>query len=289
MFIGIDLGGTKIEGILVDSSGKIIDKKRLPTESKRSLKFTLDNLLSVIKYLSNGKIHGVGIGTPGFVVNGKLTLIKNVPNLMNYDLKHWLIKHTGCKNVEIENDANCFALAEYRFGAGKGTENMVGVIIGTGLGGGIIIKNKLYSGTIGGAGEIGHTTLVPNGEPCTCGGNGHFEAYCSGTGITRRYISAKGKIIDPNPSLIFSSKEKIAKEISDETIEYLAMGLSNLIMTLNPEMIVLGGGVSNINFYSDLNKRIKKYLNPAHYGCVNIVKNVLGDSSGVLGAAALVM
>jgi fructokinase len=299
--IGVDLGGTKIEGVLFEfceaKKGnwkyKTIKSMRMPTNSDKSRIETLVNLHLVLKSLMagipQGKISGIGIGTPGFVTNGKLTLIKNVPSLMGYDLRYDIIKAAGIKNVVIENDANCFALAEHRFGAGVGKQTIVGLILGTGVGGGLIIDGKLYRGACGGAGEIGHTTLNNHGLACSCGGYGHFESYCCGPAIVRLYRIYGGKLKNPDPRAVFGSFEKAAKKARDEFFDKIGMGLGNLINILNPEMIVLGGGVSNLNFYPQIRRAAKRYSNAEIFKCVKIVRNKLGDSSGVLGAASLVL
>ncbi len=287
--IGIDLGGTKIEGVLIDEKGRIKKKVRVPTEANKSKKKIIGNIATVVKALLRKGVVGVGIGTPGFVVKGKLTLIKNVPKLMGVNLAKEVSKATKIKNVVVANDANCFALAENKFGAGKKTKNMLGVIIGTGFGMGIIIDGKIYAGSKGGAGEIGHMTKSPTGPYCTCGKRGHLEAFASGPAIVKRYDKIGGAITDPDPAKIFKSKEIKAKKIVDNTLDIISITFANLISSFDPQMIVVGGGVSNINFYSEIRKRVKKYVFDDLYTGVRIVKNKLGDSSGVLGAAALVL
>lgn len=295
--IGVDFGGTKIEGVLVNSKGKVLNQKRIPTQASSSRKQIISNLISVIESLRYGKhgkhgkseLKGIGIGTPGFCVNGKLTLIENISKLSNFNLKNEIVKKTKISNVVIENDAICFALAEHRYGAGKGTKNMVGIILGTGVGGGIIIDGKIYRGAIGGAGHIGHHIIDVDGPKCSCGLYGDLESYCSGTSINKLYMGIGGEINEPDASKIFASKEKKARLIQKQTIKFLAIGITNIIHILNPEMIVLGGGVSNIPFYKELNDEVKRLSNPYIFNSVKIVKNKLGDSSGVLGAAALVL
>jgi predicted NBD/HSP70 family sugar kinase len=287
--IGIDLGGTKIEGVLLNSKGKILKKKRVPTQANKSRSIVVNDLIEVVKYLSLRDVYGVGIGTPGFSVNGKLSLIKNVPSLNGFNLKKELIRRIGLRNIEVENDANCFTLAEYKFGAGKGTKNMVGIIMGTGIGSGLIIDGKLHTGRSGGAGEIGHMVLHPHGRKCSCGGRGHFEAYASGPALVKHYKFLKGRIKNPNPKSIFLSKEKIAKRVVDEYINMVGIGFANIISIFNPDRIVLGGGVSNLGFYRRIIKSVKSYSNPDISHHIDIVRYKLGDSSGVIGAASLVM
>lgn len=283
--IGIDLGGTKIEGILY---GKTIKRRiRLPCLSNMPRKDTLGNLCRIIDELMTTDVKGIGIGTPGFSFKGKLTSIDNVPGLIGFDLRAYVQKRFKTL-VRIENDANCFALAETMHGAAKGRSDVIGVIIGTGFGAGIIIDKKIYKGASGAAGEFGHTMIDPKGPLCRCGIRGHLEAFVSGPNIIKRYIKAKGKLKDPDPSKIFSSKEAIARKVADQTLEYLAMGIANMINIINPQAIVIGGGVSNIDFYKELKKKASRYAHPVCFKDTVILKNKLGDSSGVIGAASLV-
>ena len=169
-------------------------------------------------------------------------------------------------------------------GAGKKTINIIGLIIGTGVGSGIIINKKLYTGQ-GYAGEIGHTIIDPSGLKCSCGNIGDVESWVSGPNIVKRYNLLGGKLKNPTPKEIFKSKEKAARITIDITLEKLAVALANLINTLDPDLIILGGGLSNQPIYKELNKRIKKYTrNPQP---CKIVKNKLGDAAGTLGAAFL--
>ncbi|MFH1506086.1 MAG: ROK family protein [archaeon] len=285
--IGIDLGGTKIEGILMDEKGRVLNRYRTSTQAHKPLKVIVGNIMNVVKHLKERPIKGVGIGIPGFILpNGKLACANNVPGLDNQRIKKVLEKSLRTK-VFIENDANCFALAEHKFGAGKGTKNMIGMIIGTGIGSGLILDGKIYRGSIGAAGEIGYQILDPNG-PHYSTLKGDFESWCSGPNIVKRYKKAGGKSDFHSPGEVFKSKERKAKKVMEETYDYLGRGIGNLINTLNPELIVLGGGVSNIPFYKEVNKAAKKYTNPSLQRYVKIVKNKLGDSAGVIGAAAFV-
>ena len=288
--IGIDLGGTKIDGILMDEKGKVLKNYRMPTQAHRPLKIVINNIITVVKHLKDKdkSINGIGMGTPGFVMpNGKLTSIQNIPCLKNQNLKIVLEKKLKTK-IYLENDANCFALAEHKFGAGKGTQNMIGMIIGTGIGGGLILNGKLYTGSTGSAGEIGHQIVNPNGPAYSKILKGDLESWCAGPNIIKRYKKAGGRQEFNSPAQVFESKEKVAKQIMEETYKYLGIGIGNLVNILNPELFVLGGGVSNISFYKQINSAAKQYTNPAMRKHIKVVKNKLGDSAGKIGAAALV-
>ncbi len=272
MKIGVDIGGTKVEAALVSAKGKIVKKVRKPIEANKGGKTALKNIYATIDLLIADRISSICLSTCGVIRKGKLIYSPNTPKLVGVDIVGLLHRRYG-KKIIYDNDANCFALAEQRFGAAKGHENVVGVIIGTGLGSGIVVGGKVYSGNGGFAGEIGRNFISEN----------DFENLCSGPAIVRRYKDAGGKIDNPDPKKIFSSREKAAKKVVDETYEHLARGFSMIINTLDPDIIVVGGGLSNLPIYRRLNKDVKKY---SVRNC-RIVRNKLGDSSGVIGATLL--
>ncbi len=280
--IGIDLGGTKIEGCLMDSRGSIIFRCRQPTEPNKSKEKIIANIIKAINILiariKPKSIAAIGIGHPGFSIGKKLTSIHNIKRLNGSDLCSIIQKKTGIKTF-AENDANCFALAEHSFGAGKNCKNMIGLIIGTGIGAGIIINSQPYKGSHGGAGEIGY---LPFSEKT-------FEQLCSGPNIVKRYAKAGGKIKNANPSGIFASKEAAAKKITAETIDGFAKGLAAMISCYDPDIIVIGGGVSNAFslFMPKVRKLLPKYAPNKNTTLVKIVKNTLGDDAGVIGAGLL--
>ena len=260
--IGIDLGGTKIEGILMDEQGHVLKRYRIPTQAHKPLRTVINNIVKVVGELKEKPIDGVGIGSPGFALpNGRLTSISNIPCLMNKNLKKILEKKLKTK-VFLENDSKCFAIAEHKYGAGKGTQNMIGIILGTGVGGGLILDGKLYRGSIGSAGEIGYQTLNPDGPPYTIL-KGDFEAWCAGPNIVKRYLERGGNPEFTSPIQIFASRDSVAKQVMQETYKYLGIGIGNLVNILNPELVVLGGGVSNLPFYKEVNIAAKKYTYPA--------------------------
>ncbi|MBC8500363.1 MAG: ROK family protein [Nanoarchaeota archaeon] len=278
MRLGVDVGGTKIEAALVSEDGKIINRIRTPTQDSKGRKVVINNILSVIKKLDKKNLSVVGLSIAGVIdEKGVLSCPSNLKCLEGVNVAKELERSFG-KKVLQENDANCFVLAEYKIGAARGYKNVVGIILGTGIGGGIIINRKLYKGKTGGAGEFGHTVISANKD---------FETLCSGPGIVRRYRDAGGKIKDPNPEKIFASKELIARQVVEDTYNYFRIGFVNIINSLDPDIIVLGGGLSNLPLYSRLNREVKRYVIPALAKNVKIVKNKLGDSSGVIGAAFL--
>lgn len=279
--IGIDIGGTKIEGILMDDKARIIKSYRRPTEAHKPRKKIVANIVEVINKLKTKGVKGVGVGTPGFAMpDGKMTCMPNLKKLENFNLKKDLKKKTRL-NIYLENDANCFAFAEHRSGAAKGCKNSIGIIWGTGVGSGIIINNKIYSGSTGGAAESGKTKLVINNQVKT------VEELISGPNIVKRYEELSGKKAQ-SPRVILNKKDKIARQVYDEVAFYTGLFFSNLIYCFSPEVIVVGGGVSNLPIYKDVRKVVNKYTNPFMAKTCSIKKNALGDDAGVIGAAELV-
>lgn len=286
--IGLDIGGTKIEGAVVDSKGKTHLKKRLKTEVHKGKKQVLKNIKSVIEYLlknSNKRIKRIGVAIPGFAdSSGKIVFTgPNIKPLFNINLKKELKSYK--LPLVIENDANCFALAESLYGAGKKHRVVLGIIWGTGVGLGIVINKKIFSGSIGGAGEFGHTILNPETK------YGTVELLSSGKNIVRIYKNKKGKIKNPSAKDISDSKEKIAKKVINNAVHYLGLGLANLTNLFNPDIIVIGGGISNLpnKFYLQLKKEVKKHAIPALTKNLIITKYKLLHNSGMLGAASLVL
>ncbi|MBI2134336.1 ROK family protein [Candidatus Woesearchaeota archaeon] len=256
MLTGLDIGGTSIKGVLVDSRFRILKKVQLPTLADQDKSSTLKNIVSAIKEL--GRSDAIGISIAGRVdKRGFMSFNPNIPGLNGVKIAGEIKKRTGMP-ITVENDASCFAIAEHRIGSGKGSENMIGLTIGTGIGSGLIINGNLYKGN-GNAGELGHSVIDPSGPICGCGKKGDLESWCSGRSITSRYLNAYGAIKDPDPIKIFYAKEKTAQRIIDETIEKLAIGITNMIAEFDPDTIVIGGGVSNLPIFGRLRRAIKKF------------------------------
>jgi len=295
MKIGIDVGGTKTEGILLDPNGTEIDRKRINTE--KSYDGTISGILSIINHFEekHGKAESVGMGMPGAISNDT-ALIKNANSiwLNGKPFKQDLDKILS-RNVNLENDANCFTLSEAVDGAGKGFEVVFGVIIGTGVGGGISINQKVIRGRNSISGEWGHIVLPSRTEDekkyvkkCYCGKDGCLETYISGPGFSSVYNLRFNKNYNSHQILDgFNNKEKDSIFALNQYVDHLARGLSLVCNILDPDVIVLGGGMSNIDFiYENINDALKKYVftDTLH---TKVVKNIHGDSSGVRGAAWL--
>jgi len=287
--IGIDLGGTKIEGILLDDKLNVIERTRIPTQQEKGYKSIIDSIVSLVDALkkkSNDTV-SIGVSAPG-AISKKTGLIKNSNTqcLIGMPLKEDLQQALN-QEIAIDNDANCFTIAEATLGAAKGHNVVFGVIMGTGVGGGIVINGNVHRGRTYIAGEWGHHTLRIDGNKCYCGKLGCVETYISGPALENRWTKLSGKT---------ESLASIIKNIDDTTIrlqwkkeflENFAIGLANVIDILDPDVIVLGGGVSNIPFLYDEGR---DYVYDKVFSDLvetPILKNQLGDSAGVFGASLL--
>jgi len=282
VLIGIDWGGTKIEAIALDGPREVA-RRRVPTP-RGDYEATISTVATLVRGLGTGT---VGVGIPGALsrVSG---LVKNANStwLIGRPLKQDLEKAIG-REVRLENDANCFALSEATDGAGAGTEVVFGVILGTGVGGGIVAHGKVLSGPNAIAGEWGHNPLpapAPEDLPlpaCYCGRSGCIETYLSGPALARDHEEATGKRLPA---------EQVATLGGDALGRYekrLARALASVINVLDPDVIVLGGGMSNVErLYTEVPRLWSRHVFSDHVA-TRLVRNAHGDSSGVRGAAWL--
>ena len=286
--IGIDLGGTKIEGILTDESYKTISRKRIPTNQDKGYSSILESIKSLVLELSqesDDKV-SVGICTPGALsLDSGLIKNSNTQCLIGKDLQSDL-RNILHYDLSIENDANCFALAEAKLGAGKNSNLVFGVIMGTGVGGGIIIDGKIHNGRTNIAGEWGHHCLHIGGNSCYCGNKGCVETYISGPALEKNW-SLLSDLNQSLPEIIQNSDNPNFDNWKKSFLNNFALSLSNVIDILDPDMIVLGGGVSNIDFLYDEGKSAVYEKVFSDIVDTPIVKNELGDSAGVFGACML--
>ena len=287
--IGIDLGGTKIEGVVLDAGGREIMRKRVPTERERGYQHILGRLKTLHDELAAavaGQPTTFGIGTPG-ALSPRTGLLKNSNTVcMNgMPVKADLEKLLDRK-IEIQNDANCFAMAEALMGAGKGKKLVFGVIMGTGCGGGIVYKGEVFTGPQAIAGEWGHMSINPQGPLCYCGQRGCVETFISGGGLESRYAEKYGvrrSLKEIEADYLAGKPESV--EFMQEFFNHFGRALANLIDILDPDIVVLGGGVSNVRaLYTEGLAAVKKYVFTDELQ-TPIVKHQLGDSAGVLGAA----
>jgi len=282
--VGIDLGGTKIEGIVLDDSGAVVNRKRVLTESQLGYRQIISKIGSLYNELTqeSSAIEGVGVCTPGALSRDSDRLKNsNTQCLIGKPIKEDVEAVLGTP-VAMDNDANCFTQAEAVLGAAKGHNVVFGVIMGTGVGGGICFAGRVHRGYQYIAGEWGHSLLHPGTNECYCGKSGCVETFISGPALEKHYKRLHGKTVP-----LTEIAQDPPQQWKEEFLNNFGMALSNVINILDPDIIVLGGGVSNIDFlYTEGPGYVAKY-------CFNdslvtpIVRNKLGDSAGVFGAAYL--
>ena len=284
--LGVDLGGTKTEAILLDENFSVIKRKRIPTPQNDYQKI-LDSISSLVLDISkNVTDFSLGVCTPG-AISKQTGLIKNSNTqcLIGKSLKEDLENKLG-KKISMENDANCFAMAEATLGAGINFDSIFGVILGTGVGGGIVIDKKLHSGRTNIGGEWGHHTLHRNGNLCYCGKHGCVETYISGPALENHWKKLSGKS-QSLKEILPDIDNEYGKKWKDEFLENFGYGLANVIDILDPDAIILGGGLSNIDFLYTEGKESVYSKVFSDLVDTPILKNELGDSAGVFGACML--
>ncbi len=310
--IGVDIGGMSIKVGLVDEQGKIITQNREKTV--KTPQGCIDNLFSQIEKilteqdLTVADIKGIGIGCPG-AVTPETGVVEFLPNLGWYSVPIAdILKEKFNTTVKISNDANVAALGEVIYGSAKGCNSAVMFTLGTGVGGGIIIDKKLFEGEKGRGAELGHTTLMLNGAPCTCGRNGCVEAYVSATALISQtkaamnadrfskmweYVSGDINAVDGRTAFECEKLgDKSAKKVVDNYAMYLSESIMNMLNVFRPETFILGGGVSAQG--KNLTDRVTAYLERFEYGYkyapkTQVVTAKLGNDAGIIGAAALVL
>ena len=289
--IGIDLGGTKIEGIVLDEQGSELYRKRIETQQELGYRHILNRIHGLYGELLEkvqGKPSTFGIGTPG-AISPRTGLLKNsnTVSLNGQPIKTDLENLLGRK-IGIQNDANCFAMAEALHGAGRGKPLVFGVIMGTGCGGGIVHKGEVIVGRQAIAGEWGHMSLTPDGPLCYCGKRGCVETLISGGGAGARYAEKFGaKKLFREIVKDFYAGDARAIEFMKTYFRDFGRAMANLIDILDPDVVVLGGGVSNFDaLYKEGVAEVAKYVFSDSLE-TPIVKHQLGDSAGVIGAALI--
>ncbi len=289
--IGIDLGGTKIELVILNQERQEVYRKRVPTQQETGYHGILGKIRDLYQeslLTINHQPHTLGMGIPG-AISSKTNLVKNANTqcLNGKPLKEdieALLKHP----VAVQNDANCFTLAEALLGAGNGKRIVFGVIMGTGCGGGIAIDGKVHSGSQGIAGEWGHMQIDPAGPKCYCGKRGCVETYISGGGLQNIYQERFGQSVSVQEIVAgFRSRELRARTVFNEFLGHFGIALSNVIDILDPDIVVLGGGLSNIEELYTLGREEVSGKIFSDGLETPIVRNKLGDSAGVFGAAMI--
>lgn len=309
--IGIDLGGTNIVAAVMEDK-KIISEKKIPTDASKGANAIIDSMASLVNgFLEEyPEIKSVGIGTPGSVdQTGLIHGAKNIPGWEGTNLYSSLKNKTSHDIKYIAaNDVDAAAMGEDTFGNQKPHKIMLFVALGTGIGGGLVINKQLYTGVSGMATEIGHMVIEINGRKCTCGRSGCFETYASATGIKRTFLelATHGEVEQESALLKEKSKQDItAKDVYDYAkkgdvlalqatkmiLTHLAEGLGNLANMYNPDLIVIGGGVSLQGDYlfAPLREEMKSKCFEKIYRSVEVTASNLQDRAGIYGACALAM
>lgn len=304
--IGVDLGGTKISTALSTFEGNIISQTVVPTNASEGELPVLNRIISSIDEVINGanitinEVEAIGIGSPG-PLDAKKGLIITTPNLpfKNYNLVQPIRERFNVP-VYLDNDANVAAIGEFMFGAGKGKENIVFFTVSTGVGGGAVLNGQAYRGNTSNALEIGHMTVAPDGPRCGCGNVGCLEAVASGTAIGKRgqeavqtnvetSLKKYDKITSYEVFIEAKNGDAVAKEIVDKAMNYLGIGVANAISIFDPEMVIIGGGVSKVGdiLFDTVKSVVKTRCFKAMSESCEIVPAGLGTDAGVMGAVAL--
>ena len=311
--IGIDLGGTNIVASVVDDDYNIIGTSKTPTNSPRSADEIFDDIADVCEEavktagLTMEDIDSVGMGTPGTVNQDGVIEFANNLAFNNVPARTMLAKRINKpeEKVFIENDANCAALGEAYAGCGNGAKDFVAVTLGTGVGSGVIIGGKIVNGVNYAGGECGHMVIVVDGEQCSCGRKGCWEAYASATALIRQTKKAMEEYPDSLMHKLAKEEGKVSGrtafdamrlgdiagiKVVDDYIKYVACGLTNIVNALQPEIICIGGGICNEG--ETLMKPLRRFVQSERYSIhskiqTKIVKAELGNDAGVIGAALL--
>ncbi len=314
LYLGIDLGGTKIAAGVVSVGGEVRGFARAATPAREGVEVVVRAMAGVAREAARGagvsvkRLAGGGVGAPGPIdsVAGLVVSSPNLPGWRDVALGRLLGRSLGLK-LSLENDANLAGLAEYRFGAGRGCSPLYYLTVSTGIGGALLLDGKLVVGARGAAGEVGHLVLVPDGPLCGCGNRGCLEALASGTAVARRareavrrsVVSMLTERFAARPSRITAAVvadfarqgDPEAQRILAEAMEHLGRGVAGVVNLLNPERIVIGGGLSSLGplLFDPVRRAVARYANDLASESVSVVEAELGSRSGLLGAAALAM
>jgi glucokinase len=307
--LAIDIGGTKLAAGVVDPAGRLLARGEVPTRASEGLEAVLGRIVALGRALLKRpeaaplEIRRVGVGGAG-PVDLRRGLVLNPPNLPGWEcvpLVERLQDAFGLP-VVLENDANAAALGEFQYGAGRGARSLVYVTVSTGIGGGIVLGGRVWHGLADAAGEVGHMTVKPDGPRCGCGSRGCLEAMASGPSLVRR---AREAMADGRPSRLaslpdFTARELVeaaregdplAREVWDEAVRCLGIGMAAVIAILAPERIVIGGGVSRAGdfLFVPLREAVRRRVKLAPVESIPVLPAALGADVGILGAAAVAL
>jgi glucokinase len=294
--IGVDLGGTNLRAAAIDAQGKLLDKIAGSTDLKAGRDVVIDDMVQSIEALrarlGEHNLRGVGIGLPGFILIDKGIIVgsANMPEFENYPVRDEIEKRLGAR-VILENDANAAALGEKWMGAGRDVDDLVLLTLGTGIGGGIIVNGRVLHGFLGMAGELGHLTVVPNGNPCGCGNRGCLEKHASATAI-----ASMARLIGLGHDLTSEDVYKLAVEGNDRAKaifvsmgEALGIALANLINAFNfPLFLLSGGPLPAWDYFAPaMMQEVERRSFTYRHAPTKIEKATLGNEAGLYGAAYL--
>lgn len=314
--IGVDLGGTNIAAAIIDENYNIIKKGSVPTKASRDAAFIMDDMASLCRKIcveagiELSKVEAVGIASPG-IANSRDGVVEYACNLpfVKYPICRELSERLGISNVHVENDANAAAWGEAVAGAARGSSSSIMITLGTGVGGGIIIDNKVYSGSNFAGAELGHIVISVDGRPCNCGRHGCWEAYSSATALIRMttekleecraqgretlledLVEEHGKVSGRTAFMAMRAGDAAGSEVVNEYIKYLASGLASIINIFQPEILSLGGGVSGEGQYllDMLVPAVREQTYGGEYVKATEIKiAALKNDAGLIGAACL--
>ena len=309
-YIGIDLGGTNIAVGLVNEEGRIIAKTETPTLASRPYQELIKDMAACAKKvmeeakITEDELHSIGVGIPGVADKDGMVIFCTNLGWRNVPLRAELQQYIN-KPVYMDNDATVAGWAEYQAGVSRGTDSSVFMTLGTGLGGGIVMNGKIWAGAHGAGSELGHLVIEVDGVPCTCGKCGCAERYCSATAIIRMAREAcadapnclimravEGDMDKINAKVVFDAAKEgdsVAMQVFNRFVKYLAIAINNVISFIDPDMIILGGGVSRAgDFLLDAVKAaLPEYLFYPTLKQPELRIASLGNDAGIIGAALL--
>jgi glucokinase len=308
LIIGVDLGGTNVRSAVVDHAGRVTDNARLSVAGSGTAEVVINRVVACVNQTldrcGHEHIRGIGVGTPGLIKaeTGTIVYAPNVPGWVDLPLQTILEERFGLP-VSIENDANAAGIGEHWVGGGAGYKNMVCLTLGTGVGGAIIFDNRVWRGSNGAGGEVGHITVVENGAVCGCGAPGCLEAYASAPAIARQAREAlesgavsllndrcggdRSRIDAAMIAEAARDGDRVATDVMYRAATLLGIAVAGLTNLLNPEMFVIGGGVVNAGdlIFDPIWEQIDRIAYKWSASILKIVPAKLGDDAGIIGAA----
>jgi glucokinase len=310
--IGIDLGGTGIKAGVVSPEGQILSEWRIATQAEKGGEHVVSRMIDLAERIMNNlpegiapdSLVGIGVGAPGifdFETGTLIAVANNLPGMAGTPLKRIFEERTGLPTW-VDNDANVFAIAESRWGAGKGTRHMIAYTLGTGVGGAVVIHGKVFHGGWGFAGELGHVTVEPEGELCNTGNHGSLEMYASAAHIAnyaRRLVKegratslsrlAEEEITCKAVGEAAEEGDPLAQEIIERAAYYLSIGIAAAVIVVNPEVVVIGGGGALLGerLFEPIRKGLMRRVYHQPIRAVPVLPAKFGQDSGIIGAGAL--